>query len=68
MSHFVGPEGLPSVDPLRRQRAPLSANAAVVQAGFDFGLSRHTRLRAGYDGVLAGSRDSAVNVTFQMTF
>ncbi|CAM1000321.1 Autotransporter-associated beta strand repeat-containing protein [Rhodanobacter sp. Root179] len=48
---------------------PLRANAALVQLGIDAGLSRHTRLRAGYDGVLAGREsDHAVRMTLQVTF
>jgi outer membrane autotransporter protein len=48
---------------------PLVANAAVVQVGVDFALSSHSSLRAGYDGVLAGSEsDHAVRMTWQVTF
>jgi outer membrane autotransporter barrel domain/autotransporter-associated beta strand repeat len=48
---------------------PLAANAALVQLGIDAALSKHTSLRAGYDGVLAGREsDHAVRLTLQVAF
>jgi len=48
---------------------PLTANAALVQLGIDAALSKHASLRAGYDGVLAGSEsDHAVRLTLQVAF
>jgi len=47
--------------------APLMANAAVLQLGVDAALSGRTRLRAGYDGVLAGDgKDHAVKLTLEV--